>query len=67
MSGTKYNEHFSGRTVSVGNFPEKSNTLSFNTKTSAETDNGIGNPKMVCVSKGSLESEILKCTEMVIA
>lgn len=56
--GEMFNEHASGNTVSAGRIPEETSTISFNTNSKGEKDDGHG-PKIVCISKGKLESEIL--------
>lgn len=56
--GEIFNENARGYAISVGNVPEKTSNITFNTNTKGEFEESNGS-KLICISKGKLESEIL--------
>lgn len=58
IKGEWFNENIRGYKIPMGYIPESSSNITFNTKSHGELIDG--NTKIVCVSKGKLESEILK-------
>jgi hypothetical protein len=56
--GQIFNENVRGSVVSIGNVPESASNITFNTNAKGELEESNGT-KLICVSKGKLESEIL--------